>query len=154
MTSNSCIDSVFMEDWSKPRETLDSGYFPVRVSEVFSTNHWSLVDRELYRQDWSIVVDLNPAWFIYYVPMMFLSALEEANLPAYMHDAGWMTLFMPGSMFHEYVRAQGRSKLSEPQRECLFSVASQLDLLNYGTAEVRSHGGFECVLRQFIGELS
>jgi hypothetical protein len=150
MTSSSCIERAFMANWSKPVEPLDNGYFPVRVNEVFSSKHWSLVDRELYREDWSILVDLNPPWFVYYIPMMLLSALEEANLPDYMHDAGWMTLFEPGSLFSEYMRANGCLKLSGIQLECLYSVASRLGILNYGVAEMRGHGGFEYVLRQFV----
>ncbi|MCC7103328.1 MAG: hypothetical protein IT206_09665 [Fimbriimonadaceae bacterium] len=150
-SSELCLFEAFGEAWRQPDGALDTGYYPVRVNEVFASKQWQEVDREVFRQNWSIIVDLNPAWFVYYTPMVFLSAVEESRVPQYMHDSGWIALFVPGSMFDGAFSENGKSKLNCAQSNCLISVASLLDAVKYPTDEVRVLGGFEVLLRRFIG---
>ncbi|NBO66823.1 MAG: hypothetical protein EBU88_18595 [Acidobacteria bacterium] len=128
---------------------MDTGYDPVRVNQVFASKQWQEVDRQLFRQNWSIIVDLTPAWFVYYTPVVFLSAVEQSRMPEYYHEPDWIELFIPGSMFDGAFSEN--VKLNSTQSDCLLSVASVLDAMKYPTAEVRDRGGFELLLRSFIG---
>jgi hypothetical protein len=144
-----CILTSFGEDWEQPIGPLDTGYYPITVNQVFASKQWQEVDRRPFQQNWSIIVDLTPAWFVYYTPAVFLSAIEELRMPDYYHEPAWIELYIPGEMFDGAFSEN--VKLNSTQSDCLLSVASLLDAMKYPTAEVRDRGGFELLLRSFIG---
>lgn len=146
-----CLIERFGSNWHRPDGELDSGYYPIRVSEVFSRRKWGEIDRDVFRENWAILADLTSQWFVYYTPMVFLSALEETILPKYLHDSGWIGLYCPGSMFDGAFIVKGTSVLDHVQKECLCSIAAFLDASEYATDELEMRGTFESLLRTYLG---
>lgn len=146
-----CLFGAFGPKWHRPDGQLDSGYYPISVGQVFGRKKWVEIDRGLFRENWAVLADLTPQWFVHYTPMVFLSALEETILPKYLHDSGWIGLYCPGSMFDGAFIVKGMSVLDHVQKECLCSIAAFLDANEYATDELEMRGTFESLLRTYLG---
>lgn len=107
---------------------LDVGHYPPFLAKQILAGHdWRQIDRIAFRNDWTVLVELHPRWFVYYTPLVFLSACEESELPQTFYACQEsLRLFLPSSMFSGAFSSEDVPILSDDQIGCLLGIVKNL----------------------------